>query len=144
MGDMISPLRTKGRARTSVLVVHVSHAVGGVLGQRLAGSATVVLTDVAAARRILRHIPAPDVVVLCPYLTAAERGDLLADARTAHTPPSVVELLDAPGERGFRVHRLTFGTGGARRRRPTAYEPVSMVLEALAPETVAVAGQVQA
>jgi hypothetical protein len=129
---MISRSPSRTREGASVLVVHVSHAVGGVLGQRLAGTATVVLTDVRAARRILRTFPPPDVVVLCPYLTEAERTALLADASKAGAPPSVIELTDEPGDRGFRIHRLTFATAASERRQLAAYGSVSQVLRALA------------
>jgi hypothetical protein len=82
---------------TSILVAYVNFAVGSAIAQRLMDSSVVALAAAPAASRALAN-GHYDIVVLCPYLVAAERARVLAACAEVPDPPAIVEVVDTPGE----------------------------------------------
>jgi hypothetical protein len=81
----------------SVLVVYASFGVGGAIAQRLMGTCVVSLAHAAAGPEQLRR-SAHDVVVLCPYLTEAERMAVLVELAGLDHEPSVIEMEPDEGD----------------------------------------------
>ena len=100
-----------------VLVVYANFAVGNAIAQRLMESCLVALVSAASAIAGRQWHGAYDVVVLCPYLTADERAQLLAACAEQDPPPAVLELCDEPG--AMRPAR----PAGLRAGRPRALVP---------------------
>ena len=83
-------------AEPAVLVVHANFAVGSAMAQRLMDSTLVALVPAQSAAAGLLCHGGFDVVVLCPYLTADERADLLHACAMQDPRPAVLELRDEP------------------------------------------------
>jgi hypothetical protein len=90
-------------AEPVVLIVHVNFAVAISMAQRLMESCLVTLAPTALAATSISRLEASDVVVLCPYLTDAERERLLDACAALDCPPAVVEVSDKPGSGGTVV-----------------------------------------
>jgi hypothetical protein len=87
----------------TVLVVHANFAVGSAVAQRLMESCLVVLASVASATTRARRHAGCNVVVLCPYLTAAERDGFVRAFAAQEPEPALLELRDEPGAMNARV-----------------------------------------
>jgi hypothetical protein len=90
-------------AEPVVLIVHVNFAVGISMAQRLMESCLVTLSPTALAATSIRRLESCDVVVLCPYMTDAERELLLDACAGLDSPPAVVEVSDHVGSGGPSV-----------------------------------------
>jgi hypothetical protein len=90
-------------AEPVVLIVHVNFAVGISMAQRLMESCLVTLSPTALAATSIRRLESCDVVVLCPYMTDAERELLLDTCAGLDSPPAVVEVSDRVGAGGPSV-----------------------------------------
>ena len=90
-------------AEPVVLIVHVNFAVGISMAQRLMESCLVTLSPTSLAAASIRRLESCDVVVLCPYMTDAERGLLLDTCAGLDSPPAVVEVSDQLGTGGPSV-----------------------------------------
>lgn len=88
---------TVSLAVPTVLVVHANFAVADAMAQRLMESCLVALVPAASAAAGLARHPGFDVVVLCPYLTADERAELVGACAEQDPEPAVLELCDEPG-----------------------------------------------
>jgi LDH2 family malate/lactate/ureidoglycolate dehydrogenase len=84
-------------AEPMVLVVHANFAVASAMAQRLMESCVVALVPAARAAAGLRRHAGYDVVVLCPYLEAAQRAGLVRVCAELQPQPAVLELRDEPG-----------------------------------------------
>ena len=95
-------------AEPVVLIVHVNFAVGISMAQRLMESCLVTLSPASLAAASIRRLESCDVVVLCPYMTDAERELLLDTCAGLDSPPAVVEVSDELGTGGpsFRIVSL--------------------------------------
>lgn len=85
----------------SVLVVHVNFAVATAVMQRLLELASV---ELARPRAAVAHLSAGrryDAVVLCPYMSSADRDRVLARCHSNAAPTTSIDLLDT--EHGLRV-----------------------------------------
>ncbi len=83
------------RTDVSVLVAHVSFAVGSAVAQRLTGYGAVTLVH---ANTLLfgRDEHPCDLLLLCPYMTPVERDGILERMTGRETPPAaILELRDA-------------------------------------------------
>ena len=83
------------RTDVSVLVAHVSFAVGAAVAQRLTGYGAVTLVH---ANTLLfgRDEHPCDLLLLCPYMTPVERDGILERMTSRETPPAaILELRDA-------------------------------------------------
>src|SRR4051794_8637948 len=84
-------------AEPKVLVVHVNFAVGSALAQRLLESSVISLASVPAALDGALADGAHDVLILCPYLRAAERDALLERVAGFAVAPVVIQLSPTLG-----------------------------------------------
>ena len=112
-------------AEPVVLIVHVNFAVAISMAQRLMESCLVTLSPTALAATSISRLEACDVVVLCPYLTDAERDRLLDACAALECPPAVVEVSDKPGSGGPAIQVVSLPS-----RRD---ESAATVLNALVP-----------
>jgi hypothetical protein len=83
------------RTDVSVLVAHVSFAIGAAVAQRLTGYAAVTLVQ---ANTLLfgRDEHPCDLLLLCPYMTPVERDGILERMNSReHPPQAILELRDA-------------------------------------------------
>jgi hypothetical protein len=83
------------RTDVTVLVAHVSFAVGAAVAQRLTGYGAVTLVH---ANTLLfgRDEHPCDLLILCPYMTPAERDGILERMHGRRNPPeAVLELRDS-------------------------------------------------
>jgi hypothetical protein len=98
--DLVSFLMTidtdfTDRTDVTVLVAHVSFAVGAAVAQRLTGYGAVTLVH---ANTLLfgRDEHPCHLLVLCPYMTPAERDGILERMHGRTNPPeAVLELRDS-------------------------------------------------
>jgi hypothetical protein len=108
-------------AQPAVLVVHANFAVGSAMAERLMDTSLVALVPARSAAAGLLCHGGFDVVVLCPYLTAGERADVVR-ACTAHDPqPAVLELRDEPEALDPHVRAVAVPAS----RRPAAQHVVT-------------------
>jgi hypothetical protein len=115
----------------AVLVVFVSFGVARTLAEHLLDSCTVTFARAPAAAEALAGAGRHDVVVLCPYLSPAERARLLAAAGRRRPRPAVLELVDdAAGER--TVAGIAADAAWMRSHARADYEPVLDALLAAA------------
>ena len=94
--SMLSMPAAPHRPEPMVLVVYVNFAVGNALAQRLMESCLVTLASAESAIARREWHGTYDVVVLCPYLTAEERAELIAACAAQDPSPAVLELSDEP------------------------------------------------
>ena len=94
-------LRGHGARELSVLVVHVNFAVATAVMQRLLELASVELARPRAAVAHLSTGRRYDAVVLCPYMSSADRERVLARCHSNAAPTTSIDLLDT--EQGLRV-----------------------------------------
>jgi hypothetical protein len=83
------------RTDVSVLVAHVSFAIGAAVAQRLTGYAAVTLVQ---ANTLLfgRDEHPCDLLLLCPYMTPVERDGILERMNSReHPPQAILELRDS-------------------------------------------------
>src|SRR4051812_9893673 len=106
-GSMLSMPAPALLAEPTVLVVHANFAVANAMAQRLMESCLVALVSAASAAAGLQRHPGFDVVVLCPYLTARERADLLRACAEQDPEPAVLELCDEPEAMNAHVRAVS-------------------------------------
>jgi hypothetical protein len=83
------------RTDVTVLVAHVSFAVGAAVAQRLTGYGAVTLIH-ADTLLFGRDEHPCDLLLLCPYMTPAERDGILERMRGRLNPPmAILELCDS-------------------------------------------------
>ena len=83
------------RTDVSVLVAHVSFAVGAAVAQRLSGYGAVTLVH-ADTLLFGRDEHPCDLLLLCPYMTPAERDGILQRmTKRANPPLAILELCDS-------------------------------------------------
>jgi hypothetical protein len=114
-------------AERTVLVVHANFAVGNAMAQRLMDTCLVALVPARSAVAGIERHAGFDVVVLCPYLSAAERAGLLRACAEQDPPPAVLELCDEPEALDAHVRAVSVP---APRRRLAQH-----VLTALSPHS---------
>lgn len=83
------------RTDVTVLVAHVSFAVGAAVAQRLTGYGAVTLVH-ADTLLFGRDEHPCDLLLLCPYMTPAERDGILQRMTKRKNPPlAILELCDS-------------------------------------------------
>ena len=83
------------RTDVTVLVAHVSFAVGAAVAQRLTGYGAVTLVH-ADTLLFGRDEHPCDLLLLCPYMTPAERDGILQKMTKRKNPPlAILELCDS-------------------------------------------------
>ena len=83
------------RTDVSVMVAHVSFAVGAAVAQRLTGYGAVTLVHADTLLFGKDEHPC-DLLLLCPYMTPVERDGILERMSKRRNPPlAILELCDS-------------------------------------------------